>query len=131
MLKTKSILAPKEHSDGIRISVMSRHTLNDGLMPNPEISLENYQVWLKDLAPPEKIVGDYYKRGLSWDKFETKYLEYLRKENIQIRVQKIAKTSLDETITLLCIEDSPEHCHRRLLAEECGRYEPSLILDIK
>lgn len=131
MLKTKSILAPKEASDGIRISVMSRHTLNDGITPHPEISLEHYNAWMKNVAPPKKIVGDYYKRGLSWEQFEKKYLEYIRQPIVQWEVKTLAKKSLDSTITILCIEDSPEHCHRRLLAEECKRYEPSLILNIK
>lgn len=131
MLKTKSILAPKEASDGIRISVMSRHTLNDGITPHPEISLEHYNAWMKNVAPPKKIVGDYYKRGLSWEQFEKKYLEYIRQPIVQWEVKTLAKKSLDSTITILCIEDSPEHCHRRLLAEECKRYEPSLILNIQ
>lgn len=64
MLKTKSILAPIEETDGNRISIMSRHTLNDGITPHPRINNSSYQEWNKVLATPEKLIGDHYKRNL-------------------------------------------------------------------
>ena len=131
MLKTKSILLPKEGSDGMRISVMSRHTLNDGITPHPQINSSSYDLWLPNLAPPAKLLGDYYKRGLPFEQFKEQYLSYINQHNIQIEVRYIAKKSVDSIITLLCIEESPEHCHRKILAEECKKYRPNLILDIK
>jgi uncharacterized protein YeaO (DUF488 family) len=131
MLKTKSILYDKEDTDGLRISVMSRHTLNDGVTPHPEITSSSYNQWLQILAPPAKLIGDYYKRGLPWEKFEQKYLDYIRSSNVQLEVQKLAEQSLDSVITLLCIEESPEFCHRRLLAEECKKYQPNLVLSVR
>ena len=131
MLKTKSILYDKEDTDGLRISVMSRHTLNDGVTTQPEITDSSYNQWLQILAPPAKLIGDYYKRGLPWEQFEQKYLNYIRSANIQTEVQKLAEQSLDSVITLLCIEESPEFCHRRLLAEECKKYQPNLVLSVK
>ena len=131
MLKTKSILYAEEGTDGLRISVMSRHTLNDGVTPHLEITDSSYDRWLQILAPPAKLIGDYYKRGFPWEEFEQKYLAYIRSSNIQTEVQKLAENSLDSVITLLCIEDSPEFCHRRLLAEECKKYQPNLVLSVK
>jgi uncharacterized protein YeaO (DUF488 family) len=131
MLKTKSILEQKEDSDGLRISVMSRHMLNDGITPHPKITDSSYDQWLQILAPPAKLLGNYYKRGLPWKQFEQKYLNYLRSSKIQPEIKKLAKRSLDSIITLLCIEESPEYCHRRILAEECKRYQPSLVLNIR
>lgn len=131
MLKTKSILYDKEDTDGLRISVMSRHTLNDGVTPHPEITDLSYNNWLPILAPPAKLLGDYYKRGLLWNQFEQKYLDHIRQQKVQIEVQKLAENSLDSIITLLCIEESPEYCHRRILAEECKRYQPNLVLSIR
>ncbi|MEI7719487.1 MAG: DUF488 domain-containing protein [archaeon] len=130
MLRTKSILAPRESFDGVRISVMSRHTLNDGITPHPQITDSNYILWLQILAPPIKLVGDYYKRNLPWEQFAEKYLQYIRQGDAKREVQSLAERSLHHNITFLCIEDSPENCHRRLLAEECKRYEPSLALSI-
>ena len=95
MLKTKSILYDKEDTDGLRISVMSRHTLNDGITPHPEITDSSYNQWLQILAPPVKLIGDYYKRDLPWEQFEQKYLDYIRSSNVQTEVQKLAERSLD------------------------------------
>ena len=131
MLKTKSILEPKYESDGLRISIMSRHTLNDGLTPHPEITTSNYNQWIPLFSPPVELLGDYYKRGLSWNQFRKRYLEHIRKPEIQIEVQNLAQRSLDSTITLLCIEEFPKYCHRKILAEECKKYQPSLILYIR
>jgi len=131
MLKTKSILEPKMKSDGLRVSVMSRHTLNDGFTPHPQISTASYDQWIYTLAPPAKLLGDYYKRGLPWECFEKGYLEYIRQPSIQKEVQNLAKKSLCSAITLLCIEKSPKYCHRRILAEECRKYQPSLALKIQ
>ena len=131
MLKTKSILLPKEGSDGMRISVMSRHTLNDGITPHPQINSSSYDLWLPNLAPPAKLLGDYYKRGLPFEQFKEQYLSYINQHEIKIEVQKLAKKSIDSVITLLCIEESPEYCHRKILAEECKKYQLDLILDIR
>lgn len=131
MLKTKSILKLKEDTDGLRISIMSRHTLNDGITHHPEINESKYDQWLQILAPPAKLLGDYYKRGLPWKQFEQRYLNYIRSSNIQPEITKLAEKSLDSVITLLCIETSPKYCHRRLLAEECKKYQPNLVLNIE
>ena len=131
MLRTKSILAPKDISDGVRISVMSRHTLNDGKTPHPQITSASYDEWLSVLAPSATLIGDYYKRGLPWEHFEQRYNDYLRQTDTRKHVQQLAERSLETMITLLCIEETPDYCHRRLLANECTIYQPSLILDIQ
>ena len=131
MLKTKSILDPKKELDGYRISVMSRHTLDDGITPHPNITDSSYDVWFKILAPPDKLIGDYYKRGLPWEQFEQRYLEYLQESKVRIEVENLAQLSIDSVVTILCIEDTPEHCHRRLLAEECKKYRPGLKVSVR
>ena len=125
MIKTKSILKEISKDDGLRISVMSRHSLSDGVTLDFRISKESYDIWRKDLAPPEKLVGAFYKRKISWGEYEIKYLEFLRGP-ISEEVKGLARDGLEKNITLLCIEENSEHCHRRLLAEECKRYEPLL-----
>ncbi|MEK6914739.1 MAG: DUF488 family protein [Nanoarchaeota archaeon] len=126
MLYTKSILKDKDKSDGVRISVMSRHTLEDGITTHPLINKDSYDEWLKILAPTDFLVGNYYKIGFGWDLFSIEYLEEIREGEKKIEVEKLAMRSLKEDITLLCIEPSPERCHRRLLAEECARYLPQI-----
>lgn len=126
MLYTKCILLPSSPDDGWRISVMSRHTLNDGITPDPRIQVYGFNEWLLRVAPPDILIGDYYKRGLSWEDFESRYLEHIRQPHVCKLVRGLAHGALVSDITLLCIEDTAEHCHRRLLAEECQKYEPLL-----
>lgn len=104
---------------------MSRHTENNGIT----LIEVHYHEHLQQLAPPLRLIGSYYKRGLSWEEFELRYLEHIRQSEIRDQVQKLAQRSLLEDITLLCIEETPEHCHRRLLAEECQRYQPTLTIE--
>jgi uncharacterized protein YeaO (DUF488 family) len=120
-------LKAKEPLDGIRISVMSRHTLNDGKTPHPNITKDSYDEWLKILAPSDGLVGDYYKRILGRDLFSIYYLEEIRESEKKIEVEKLAMRALETDITLLCIEIEPEFCHRKLLAEECRSYFPNRL----
>jgi len=129
MLYTKCIITEPEKSDGTRISVMSRHTLNDGITPDPRITLDKYNEWLREVAPPSKLIGGYYKRNLKWDDFEPKYLQYLRSPEISPKVKELAERAMNSDITLLCIEATAKYCHRRLLAEECQFYETELRVE--
>ncbi len=126
MLLTKCILEPKSEQDGVRISVMSRHTLNDGITPHPEITETSYDEWIPEIAPNPLLIGDYYKRGLTWEEFEKSFQESLHEDPRIKIIRSISKRALIETITLMCIEKSPENCHRRLLAEECKALEPEI-----
>ncbi|MBI4146584.1 DUF488 domain-containing protein [Candidatus Woesearchaeota archaeon] len=131
MLSTRCIYTTPEPEDGTRISVMSRHTLNDGVTPDERITPDRYTLWLPALAPPSKLIGDYYKRELPWEQFETRYLVHLRTEKIKPEVESIIETALAQDITLLCCEETPEKCHRRLLAEHCKKLEPRLVLLVR
>lgn len=123
---TKSIIKEKG-KDEKRISVMSRHTKEDGITPDERIVKGvNFDEWRKEFAPPDVLVGSYYRKELSWEDFERKYLEFLRSEEIKPKVESFAKRCTEETITLMCIEDTADRCHRRLLAEELQKYQPNL-----
>ena len=124
MIYTGCIL--KNNSIGKRISVMSRHTLNDGITPHPSINCDSYDEWIKILAPSGKLVGGYYRKEIDWDLFSAKYLDELMEREKRLAVEKLAIRALSEDFTLLCIEESPEKCHRRLLAEECKKYLPQI-----
>ena len=118
MLQTKSILSPILDSDGSRISIMSRHTLNDGTTPHPLITRAVFAIHLPQLAPSSKLIGDYYKRSLPWEEFEIRYLQEMRTGVASEFVRFLSRMSLKTVITILCIEETADHCHRRLLAEE-------------
>ena len=125
MIKTKSILKEVSGEDGLRISIMSRHTLSDGITPDSRITEKSYDGWNKRLAPPETLVGAFYRGEISWNEYEDGYLKYLRGP-VSGEVNALARMGLNEDITLLCIEETADFCHRRILAEECKRYKPYL-----
>lgn len=123
VLRTKSIREKDSPMDGTRICVMRSY--------NPEKHPEYYPVHEHDidLSPSPELLKDY-KAGLSWEG----YVERFTKETLVPQAEKIkglAKRALTEDITLLCYEDSPDFCHRRLDAYACKMYEPDLELFIK
>lgn len=129
-LITKSILAPIEKEDGYRVSVMSRHTLNDGITPDIRIKENMYDEHLKELAPSAILLGDYYKRNLTWHEFEKRFKQEIIASKLGI-LEKLCLRALKENVTILCIEQEPYFCHRRLLAEICKKYQPSLEIILK
>jgi len=130
-LKTKSIKSPRSVHDGLRISVMSRHTLNDGITPDPEIGSASFDEWWPELAPRPSLIGAYYKRGLLWDVFEKKFRKYLSLPRQKEVLEKLVALSRTSHVTILCIEPTPEHCHRRLIAEICRGMDPLLKVSIE
>lgn len=130
MLRTKAIKAPiVRETDGLRISVMRRHTLNDGVTPDSEITKDLWDQWRIRLAPEPELLGDYYKRGLPWEEFEKRYLNFLEEKRVQDLLDLIIDARKID-VTLLCVEKDPKHCHRRLLAEVCQELDPELEVEI-
>ena len=131
VLYTKCIFHPPAPDDGVRISIMSRHTLNDGKTPDTRITSASYHEWLRTLAPPPHLVGTWYKGQLLWEEFEQHYLHHIRQKETAQQVYVLAQRALSHDITLLCVEETPEHCHRRLLAEECQRIMPEMLIILR
>lgn len=129
MLRTGCILMPPTSVDGMRISVMSRHTLSDGVTPDNRITHDLYDLWCKELAPQDKFVGRYYRGEITFAQYRDLYHAYLRSATRAMLLCEIAQCALYETITFLCIEATPEWCHRTLLLLECVRYAPQLRIE--
>ena len=70
-------------------------------------------VHLPDLAPTKELLGDYRKGRIDWSTYETRFLDLMRRRRIE---ETLSREVLDEGC-LLCSEDQPHHCHRRLVAE--------------
>ncbi len=121
---TKSIYKLPSDEDGVRISVMSRHTLSDGR--TPDLAIMPWHEHLKKLSPAEKDVGAFYRHELERQELLRRYREHLQEPDISLEVQKLAKRALQDDITILCVEENAADCHRGVLAEECKKYEPSL-----
>lgn len=70
-------------------------------------------VHLPELAPTQDILDAYKKNGGDWSTYEREFLSLMAARQIEKKVDK----KLIEGGCLLCSEATPEHCHRRLVAE--------------
>jgi len=66
-----------------------------------------------DFAPTKELLSLYRTKKLTWNDYETEYLNLL---DIRKIAQKINVENLHQNC-LLCSEHKPDKCHRRLLAE--------------
>ena len=67
------------------------------------------------LAPTEDILDAFKKKGaMSWADYEERFMALLRERRIE---SALSPEDFDRRTVLLCSEDTPEHCHRRLVAE--------------
>lgn len=70
-------------------------------------------VHLSELAPTQEILDEYKKHHGDWTTYETRFLALMKQRRIEDTVSR-------EVIAdgcLLCSEDKPQLCHRRLVAE--------------
>jgi uncharacterized protein (DUF488 family) len=64
------------------------------------------------LAPTQPMLDQYKKDGGTWESYADKFNELIAQRHIET----LDKSELDGAC-LLCSEDKPHHCHRRLVAE--------------
>lgn len=70
-------------------------------------------VHLPELAPTQRMLDEYKKLRGDWDTYARRFLDLMEQRRIEDKVPK----ELLERGCLLCSEDQPHHCHRRLVAE--------------
>ena len=71
-------------------------------------------VHLPELAPTASILDQYRKqKKADWKLYEAQFVELISKRRIE---DTIPHDLLDDGC-LLCSEETPDHCHRRLVAE--------------
>ena len=70
-------------------------------------------VHLPELAPTKEMLDEYRKRGGDWKTYETRFLDLMDRR----RIEKSIPEEVVADGCLLCSEDKPHHCHRRLVAE--------------
>jgi uncharacterized protein (DUF488 family) len=72
---------------------------------------------LPELAPTKQMLDAYKKYKGDWSVYEKEFLNLMESRHIEA---SIAKDLIDQGC-LLCSEDQPHHCHRRLVAEYLQR----------
>ena len=66
-----------------------------------------------ELAPTEEIFLDRKKKGADLPAFEKNFRRLMAARHVE---KTVPRATMDRAC-LLCSEDTPDHCHRRLVAE--------------
>lgn len=66
-----------------------------------------------DLAPTQALLDEYRKRQGGWPAYERQFLALMQER----RIEETVPRDLIAEACLLCSEDTPQRCHRRLVAE--------------
>ena len=77
-----------------------------------KICLMGYET-VPDFAPTKELLSDYQHKKIDWLGYEQVFKQLLDKRRV---ADKYTAKQFDDCC-LLCSEDTPEHCHRRLVAE--------------
>ena len=77
----------------------------------------------KRLAPTPDLLKRYHK-GLLWSEYVPEFEQMLAERPLRDILHAIEERF--ERPCLLCAEPTPQHCHRRLVAEAFTRLEPGL-----
>jgi uncharacterized protein (DUF488 family) len=70
-------------------------------------------IHLPALAPTQEMLDEYRKHRGDWKTYENRFLELMK----QRRIEETIPREVVAEGCLLCSEDKPHYCHRRLVAE--------------
>ena len=76
------------------------------------------------LLAPTEIILKKYRVDKNWDEYVSSFAQ-LMKERDMARILQQQMTDADR-VCLLCTEDQPKQCHRRLVAENYKQFDPSI-----
>ncbi len=82
-----------------------------------EIAQMDY-VAMPELAPTQEMLDRYRKDKGGWAAYEREFLALMRDR----QVEKTVARDLVADAVLLCSEDTPDRCHRRLVVEYLGAH---------
>ena len=66
-----------------------------------------------DLAPTQTMLDAYRKQGIGWAAYEEQFRGLIEAR----RIAETVPRELMADAVLLCSEEKPHHCHRRIVAE--------------
>lgn len=79
-----------------------------------------------NFAPAKEIFDAYKSRKMTWPEFEGQYQKLIQERDALDGFY--AKYAGAARVCLLCSEPTPEHCHRRLLAELLQERHPEIAV---
>ena len=86
-----------------------------------ELSNVNYE-HRTELAPTKELLHKRRNENLTWEEFESQYINQLTSEILENYLVEIS----EEKIIFLCSETEPNFCHRQILTNELLKIDSSL-----
>jgi uncharacterized protein (DUF488 family) len=99
------------------VSQLAGFSKRDDLLYFCEAILSIQYLHLSELAPTQALLDEFKKNHGEWADYEPKFLGLMTQRKVQ---DTLAREVIDGGC-LLCSEATPEHCHRRLVAEYLQR----------
>ena len=82
-------------------------------------------VHCEEFAPTKELLSNYQKGTVSWAEYETVFDGIMEKRGeYKEFLQRFQKF---DRVCLLCSEPTPDHCHRRLVAEKIQSVAPEHV----
>jgi uncharacterized protein (DUF488 family) len=78
---------------------------------------------ITDFAPTKELLDQWHKQEVTWSQYEEIYTAKLKERDI---LHKYGIKQFDGSC-ILCSEETPDNCHRRLLAEYMKKHSPEEI----
>tara|TARA_X000001036_G_C20687220_1_gene808086 strand:+ start:2804 stop:3244 length:441 start_codon:yes stop_codon:yes gene_type:complete len=75
-----------------------------------------------ELAPTKELLHKRRNENLTWEEFESQYINQLTSDILENYLVEISK----ENIIFLCSETEPNFCHRQILTNELLKIDSSL-----
>jgi len=85
----------------------------------------SFDIWMPILSPSNVLLNNYHNGKYQWEKFKKIFINEV--VNNQKKFLKfLVSISLKQKVTILCWEEKPNFCHRRLIIEACQKINPHL-----
>ncbi len=82
-------------------------------------------VHLPGLAPTQQMLDAYKKEKGDWESYEQRFMSLMAERRIE---ERLSRDQIADGC-LLCSEDKPHHCHRRLVVEYLQRHWGTMTVD--
>ena len=107
-IKTKSIYAEKEKSDGTRVLVSRFYPRG--------VKRTHFDVWIREASPEAPLLKEYKSNAISWRELSKRFREQMRSSpGSQKAIQDLIELSENGNVTLLCYEKEGQKCHRDIV----------------
>ncbi len=95
------------------VSQLAGFTKRDDLRYFTKVICSIDYLHMPELAPTQQMLDDFKKLKGDWGLYEEQFLQLMKERKIE---ETVSPEALDGAC-LLCSEEKPTHCHRRLVAE--------------